>query len=180
MEELKAQILDLPQINVKIENVEVNNAVKGDYMFYYNTDVTEVPTLDFSGLDASSRLTQTFYMNKNLRIVEKFIFPENTTASSAYNQMLMGCESLVDFEAGGTIVQTISFAECPLSVKSMKSIISCLKDFTGASNDFDYTVTFKTSAFNELEKEGATAEYNGAACTWAELIDNKKWNLVKA
>ena len=32
MEELKAQILDLPTISVKIENVEVNNAVKGDYI----------------------------------------------------------------------------------------------------------------------------------------------------
>jgi hypothetical protein len=40
-------------------------------------------------------------------------------------------------------------------------------------------VTFKTSAFNVLESEGSTAEYNGEACTWAELIDNKKWNLVK-
>ena len=61
----------------------------------------------------------------------------------------------------------------------MKNIITCLKDYTGSS-EYTYTVTFKTSAFNVLESEGATAEYNGIACTWAELIDNKKWNLVKA
>ena len=62
----------------------------------------------------------------------------------------------------------------------MKNIIEHLKDYNGTTNEYKYTVTFKTSAFNVLEAEGATAEYNGTACTWAELIDNLKWNLVKA
>jgi hypothetical protein len=84
----------------------------------------------------------------------------------------------VTFE--GVIGRNINFSASPLSVESMKSVITHLKDCSGTTSEYTYTVTFKSSAFSVLEAEGATAEYNGVACTWAELIDNKKWNLVKA
>lgn len=115
-----------------------------------------------------------------LETIEVIRMCEGSGAST--NILFLNCKSLKNITFEGVIPITIGFADCPLTVESMKSIISCLKDFTGTgtSNEFKYTVTFNSKAFNELEKEGATAEYNGAACTWAELIDNKKWNLVKA
>ena len=79
----------------------------------------------------------------------------------------------------GTIGKNFDISDSPLTAESFKSIITALKDFTGA-NEYSCTLTVKSSAFGKLETEGATAEYNGTPCTWAELIGFKKWNLTKA
>jgi hypothetical protein len=100
---------------------------------------------------------------------------QTTTYTGAFGY----CPSLTDVTFEGVIGTNISFSASPLSVASLKSIISCLYDYSGGT-EYGTTLTLKASAFAELEAEGATAEYNGVACTWAELIDNKKWNLVKA
>lgn len=91
------------------------------------------------------------------------------------------CDKLTTIEnIVGEIMPNIDFRSCPLDIPTLKLIITHLKDYSGTSSEYTYTVTFKATAFAALEAEGATAEYNGVACTWAELIDNKKWNLVKA
>lgn len=104
----------------------------------------------------------------------------NMTKCTKAGAMFYKAEALRNITFEGTIPISISFSYSPLTVESMKSIITHLKDYTGTESEFVYTVTFKTSAFSALEEEGATAEYNGVACTWAELIGFLKWNLVKA
>lgn len=158
---------------------DLSNAQRVDYMFSNCKSLTQLPVLNFSKATANS-FQQTFYYCTNLHTIRKLILPvENANRTNLYLNTFNNCSSLANIEVEGNIVQTISFADSPLTVESMKSIISCLKDFTGTSNKFSYTVTFKSTAFDALEAEGATAEYNGVACPWAELIDHKKWNLVR-
>ena len=103
-----------------------------------------------------------------------------STEDTMFNSTFRRNTSLKEIEIEGVIGKNISFSFSPLTVESMKSIITHLKDYSGTTSEYTYTVTFKTSAFEELEAEGTTAEYNGTPCTWAELIGFLKWNLVKA
>ena len=96
---------------------------------------------------------------------------------TVYTNPFANCTSLTDVTFEGFIGTNISFSASPLSVASLKSLISCLYDYSGGT-EYGTTLTLKASAFAELEAEGATAEYNGLPCTWAEYIDNKKWNLT--
>lgn len=139
---------------------------------------TTLPILDMSAYP-STRIDRTFMGDKYLISVELIKLGDNRT--SDFNAAFSGCSALKEIRFDGVIPNTLSIRECPLSVASLKNIIEHLKDYAeNTANHYKYTVTFKTSAFNVLEAEGATAEYNGTACTWAELIGYKKWNLVKA
>lgn len=138
---------------------------------------TTLPILDMSAYP-STRIDRTFMGAKHLKSIELIKLGNNRT--SDFNATFNACSKLEEIRFDGVIPNTLSIGECPLSVASLKNIIEHLKDYNGTANEYKYTVTFKTSAFNALEAEGATAEYNGTACTWAELIGFKKWNLVKA
>lgn len=142
---------------------------------FYLAKMFDLPVLDFSNC---TTMTSTFDYCNFKEIKLKISESGNTVFSSTFNR----CSDLKTFEiVSGVIGKSISFSSSPLNVASMKNIISHLKDYAeDTANHYKHTVTFKSSAFNVLEDEGATAEYNGVACTWAELIDNKKWNLVKA
>ena len=96
-----------------------------------------------------------------------------------YSTPFYDCTKLKNIEIEGEIGESFPIPDSPLTTDSLKSIITHLKDFSGIGGRVR-TLTVKASAFEELEAEGATAEYNGVPCTWAELIDNKEWNLVKA
>ena len=118
----------------------------------------------------------TYYGCSKLERIEIIRVQEDTTFYNAFSS----CRALKHLTVEGVIGTNFSIAYSPLTKESMKSIITHLKDYSGTSNEYKYTVTFNPSAFSVLEAEGATAEYNGVPCTWAELIDNLKWNLVKA
>ena len=120
---------------------------------------------------------RTFQGDALLHTIEVLRSRETTVyTSNAFER----CQALKNITFEGVIGRNISFSSSPLSGESMKSVITHLKDYLGTTSEYTYTVTFKTSAFEALEAEGATAEYNGTPCTWAELIGFLKWNLVKA
>jgi len=99
-------------------------------------------------------------------------FTDTTTAGN-----FDGCNSLTTIIIEqGEFLRSADFKYPPLSVASMKNIIEHLKDYAGTEYEFDYTLTLSSACKTALEAEGATAEYNGVACTWIELINNKKWN----
>lgn len=160
----------LKTLGVKIK--KVNHSQSFAYAW-----LTRIPTIEFN--TQNSLIDRVFIGCQHLVTIDKIILPEEKYIPS-FNNLFGDCSKLKNIAFEGIIPQSISFSGCPLTVESLKSIISCLKDYTGTTSEHTYTVTFKTSAFNALEAEGTTAEYNGAACTWAELIDNKKWNLTLA
>lgn len=139
------------------------------FMYAY---FSRLPKLDFS--KCSGVFDRVFNGCSQLVTIDKIILAEGKVTS--FNSAFTSCTKLKNITFEGVIDKSISFSPCPLSVESIKSIILALKQF----DSYTYTLTLKSSAFAPLEAEGATAEYNGVACTWAELIDNKKWNLTLA
>jgi hypothetical protein len=171
----RADVYDLAEHldNLGVKIIKMTSARE---TFLYCTMFSRLPEIDAS---SCTYFYDTFYGMTRLVTIDKFVV--NTDNATNWSGALFdNCVKLVNINMEGSIIgKSISFSVCPLSVESIKNIISCLKDCSGTDSEYKYTVTFKTSAFNVLESEGATAEYNGVACTWAELIDNKKWNLVK-
>lgn len=158
--------------------LDVSQMTSFSYCFRYLM-TKELPELDFSSTQYFSGLGYSVSNNSNLETIDKIILPTNwkTEVTNAAN-FLTANPKLKNIAFEGVIPGSINVSSSPLSVKSLKSIITHLKDYAGTSSKNAYTITFKSSAFAELENEGATAEYNGTACTWRELIDNLKWNLV--
>ena len=154
--------------------IDCSQASAASDMFYYAW-VTRVPTLKVNGTNYT-QLTSLFQNSKIVTIDELIIRNDGT---NTFSNAFTGCTALKNIKVTGVIGRTISFSDCPLSVESLKNIILCLKDYNGSS-EYSYTLTLKSSAFSTLKSEGATAEYNGEACTWEELIDDKKWNLTLA
>lgn len=134
------------------------------------------------GAQRISSMAGAFLNASKLHTIEIIRFQRITSiGTTTFN----GCNSLRNITTEGSIGGAINFSSSPLTVDSMKNIVLHLYDYTGTSYEYKYTVTFKTSAFEALEAEGATAEYtdaegNTTLITWAEYIDNLKWNLVKA
>lgn len=134
-------------------------------------DTEEIPPLE------TGNITNFYgFANSDGRNKLKKVHKLNLSSATNVNYVFNNQKALTDITFEGVIPISISFQHSPLSVASLKNVITHLKDYTG-TNEYSYTVTFKSSAFAELEKEGATSP-NGN--TWAEYIDDLKWNLVKA
>lgn len=133
---------------------------------------TRLPKIDASSL--TSACSGTFYDMKFLVTFDEFIVGEHIPnfGTAFYN-----CSALKNIIISGVIPVSISFSFSPLTVASLKSIITHLKDYSGTESENTYTVTFKASAFAALEAEGSTSP-NGN--TWTEYIDDLKWNLELA
>lgn len=141
---------------------------------FQNLGVSRLGVLDLRKAEGASGIFTNLH---NIETIDKVKVGENLPAGFG----LTNSTKLKNLIMEGVMPQNVNAPNAPFTLESLKSIITCLKDFAeDTTNHYKRTVTFKTSAFDVLEAEGETAEYNGTACTWAELIDNKKWNLVKA
>ena len=168
-------ITKVEAINIDLSKVtpsQTSQANGNRYVFYICPKLEQIEDV---GLPAGYYY-YTFGMNYKLHTIELIRSKEDTIFSSAFINDI----ALKNVRFEGVIGQSISFGHSPLSVDSLKDVILHLKDYTGTDNEHTKTVSFKSSAFSVLEAEGTTAEYNGTPCTWAELIDNKKWNLTLA
>lgn len=149
--------------------LDLSEASELSNTFYGSGTLERLPVIDGSN---AYRLWYPFYTCSKLRSIDELIVLETATFTSAFYD----CKSLSDLTIGGVIGRDISFSASPLSVESLKSIITHLKDYsTDTANHYAYTVTFKSTAFEALEAEGSTSP-NGN--TWTEYIDDLKWNLT--
>ena len=126
--------------------------------------------------------------------IDKIIIDND--GSRLFDQSFYKCNQLKNIKFEGVIGQTISFSSSPLTVESMKSIITHLKDYSGLTDDSGnslekaYTLTLKSSCVTELETaeftddDKAWLEEVGITylddLTWVDVIDDLKWNLVTA
>lgn len=135
-------------------------------------DTREIPPIETSHVTNFNYYAASDGRNV-LHTIHELDMSSATTAIRPFNKQ--GALTNITFK--GVIPISLDIQHSPLSVASLKNIINHLKNYSGTDKEFAYTVTFKSSAFAELEKEGATSP-NGN--TWAEYIDDLKWNLVKA
>lgn len=106
----------------------------------------------------------------DLSTIEVLRFAENTQESSAFTN----CNLLENITIEGTIGRNLSFSSCPLSIDSLKSVITHLKNYSGTDNEYTYKLTLSSESKALLEEEGATSP-NGNL--WSDYIDDLGWTL---
>lgn len=123
-------------------------------------------TIDMSTMkEAASALFAGCY---SLATIRKIISHDNVV----YNNTFLTCVGLKNIEFEGTIGKSISFSHSPLSVDSMKSIISHLKDYS-LDNTGVYSLTFSDTCWTRLENDSSAPDGG----TWREYVEyTLGWN----
>lgn len=161
---------------------------------FYSSRFTRIPELDCTDISQNATTYRTFFECAYLVTIDKIIIDND--GSRLFDQSFYKCNQLKNIKFEGVIGQTISFSSSPLSVESMKSIITHLKNYAGVTDtsgnslEMKYTLTLKDSCRTELEAASFTdedkrvLEANGIVftdeTTWASVIGDLKWNLVWA
>lgn len=164
---------DLYDLAARMEECGVKfTAVDPTQTFMY-AHITRVPKLDSSSF-ITTLADRTFHDARFLVTIDEWILGERTAgfANSFYN-----CTALKNITVSGVIPSTINFSPCPLTVESLKSIISCLKDYS-TQTPFTQTLTLKDSCKTALQADTETVEFNGQSYTYFNLISAKGWNLA--
>ncbi len=151
---------------------DTSKATNVSYMFSTCSQLTRLPVLDFSSV--ATTITSVFEFCRKLESIDKLIL--KSTGAQTFSFPFNSCNSLKEIRIEGVIGQKFPINHSPLlSAESTKSIITHLKDYAGTADEYKYTVTFQASAFETLE---ASDEKPQSGNTWAEYIDNIKWNLT--
>ena len=142
---------------------------KATHLYYAFTSptITHLPILNCS---KATNLENTFNNAQALVSIDKIIFP-STGASVGTGRMFYACYSLTDITCEGVIASSLDFSYSPLSVESMKSIISCLKNYKGTSDEYTNTLTFTSDCWTALESSDAPPTED----TWANYVKSLGW-----
>jgi hypothetical protein len=119
--------------------------------------------------EQSSMNAQIFNVCGNLVTIDRLTVCELNNLAMAFN----GCTKLVNITMSGTIGNSLSFNWSPLSVESMKSIISCLKDYSETDKAYTYEIKFTNACWAALEADSTSP----TGTTWAEYVDSLGWNI---
>ena len=157
-----------------LPDIDASSSTSLSSSFYWCTELLESPDI-INGSQITTYANAYTDCNKMTRVPT--LWATNVTNFSG---ALGSCSSLKNIDKiEGEIQVSFNVQSCPLNIESFKKVITHLKNYSGTSSEYTCTLTVKSASYASLEAEGATAEYNGVACTWTELIDNFKWNLVK-
>ena len=136
--------------------------------------IGEITDVKVRILDATD-IQQIVRYNSSITRIPELNISESTNFGTS--SPFIGATKLSDITLTGVLATSVSFSDCPLSVASMKSIISCLKDYS-AEAPFTHTLTLKDSCKTALEGDTETVSFNGEDYTYFELITAKGWNLA--
>ena len=143
-------------------------ATSANYLFYYSTITDTKVSVDLSKI--TTNVSNVFTNCLQLVRIKKLIVGEET----GYNAVFNNCSKLTDIEFEGTIGKSISFAQSPLNIESLKNIILHLKDCSGGSTE-THILTLKDECKTLLEENGNTSP-NGNL--WTEYISDLGWVLA--
>lgn len=151
--------------------LDITNAKAVAYLFNYAW-TTRVPALNCN-TTAYSGLTSVFSNAQYLVTIDELIIRNDGV--NTFSNTFTGCKALKNVKFTGVIGRSISFSDCPLTVESMRNVISCLNDFAGTDNEYKYTLTLKSDCWATLDAEGATAP---GGKMWRDYAEAKGWNTV--
>lgn len=157
----------LEECGVYLDTSECGNF---NQTFSYTWALHHIPELD---MRKATNVTVMFNRATGVHTIDKLILSENNTL--VWTESFHYCESLINIRIEGQLSRTINFSYSPLSVESMKSIISCLKDYSGTASQGTYILTLKDQCKTALEAEGATSP-NGNL--WTEYVSDLGWVLA--
>lgn len=121
-------------------------------------------------VDITVRSTQSkhcFYNDTKLHTIRKLIVIDTVTFDNWFDH----ATALNHITIEGEIGNSINFQYCPLTVESMKNIITHLVNYAGTDKDGVYTVKFTTACWTALEAD-STAPDGG---TWEDHVLNLGW-----
>lgn len=165
-----------------------NDSVNGNYYLFYSCEALE--EIEDIGIQAGG-----YYYAFNSCPKLKRIEVMRCREDGIYTVPFTACYDLTDITIEGVIGTNFPIPFSPLSPASLKSIIKHLKNYSGTDKEFAYTVTFKSSAFNELMSAGFddddyewfenTFGYSKEyaienSLSWHDMCSGLCWNIVLA
>ena len=166
---ISTQTKELPPI-YKVKPPSNGNGISMTRFAENSSKLVEVPYYDFFNLVTG--FTQAFNGCLSLERVVGIDFSSATAITSCFTN----CSKLSDITVHGTIPVSISFSYSPLTVESMKSIITHLKNCSGTEDAGKYTLTLKDSCKTLMAEQGTIEELGGK--TYDQYITDIGWNLA--
>ena len=153
--------------------LDTSKATKLNYMIG-DASISRLPvisTLSVSSLDCA--LSSCPYIETIDKVILKSDGSQAIGYCFAYNSKLKN----ITFD--GVIGTSANFSWSPLSVESMKSIISCLKNYLGTSNEAKYKVTFTSDCWEALNASTSPYEdglVDDESIDWQDYVmDSLGW-----
>lgn len=123
------------------------------------------------GLQAGS-ISNGFDGCESLHTIEKLRFRDSPVDMFTFGS----CKKLVNIEdVEGTIAEGAYFMYSPLSIDSLKKIITHMKNYSGTDEEYEWEAWFDYDALDALDTEGGPSP-NGNK--WSEYIDDLGWWLL--
>lgn len=149
--------------------IDVSNCTAITYCFY-NSPFTRIPTLD---MRKAASTTKFLCLGGKTKKVDKIIL---TVEGQSLENFFGYAGEFEDVEIEGTIIENLKIKDCSkMTLASLASILTALKDYSGTSNEYKYTVTLHSDLWARLAEAGATSP-NGT--TWEEYVISKGWNIA--
>lgn len=127
---------------------------------------------EFSEIDIStSNCFNTFASTFGCKKLTTLKLPA-INSRTVFNATAFDCPVLENLTLSGVIGTSINFQYSPLTPESMKNVISCLKDYSGTSNEYVHKVTFTEECWTALEEDSTAPDGN----TWANYVFNLGWS----
>lgn len=127
---------------------------------YHSCNCIRVPGMDASN---AANLSESFSYSGRLKTIDKIVSGENLTFTNAFLSSL----ALANVTFEGVIGQDINFQWSPLSVESMKSVITHLKNYAGTADAGKKTVKFTDACWTALEADSVAPDGN----TWRDYVE---------
>lgn len=112
-------------------------------------------------------LNNTFAMNYQLKTIPKLV----VSADTLFTNTFTNDTALENITFEGTIGTDLNLQWCPLTVASMKNIISCLANYAGTDNANKYTLTINDDCWAALEADSTAP----TGTSWAEYVASLGW-----
>lgn len=151
--------------NARGIRLDISGASNLNYCFY------ALETKRFGCLSVISATGLGNFLGWKVETIDELVSSEKTKWDST---TFKASTKLANVTMSGTIGNSIYFQYNPLTVDSMKSIISCLKDYVGTDNEGVNAVKFSSACWEALEASGP-APHGG---TWQNYIIAIKGWLV--
>lgn len=143
-----------------------------DYCFGYS-NITRIGKIE---LNVAPSISNMCVGCKHLHTIEELAVKENTITGSS--STFSNCTVLQNITVSGVIDFNFDIQYSPLTVASMKSIISHLKNFAGTDKQDTYTLSFSSKCWEALEASASPYEdglTDNAEMSWEDYIVSLGW-----
>lgn len=134
---------------------------------FASSKTIRIPELNLTSAHTFANGAGYLFNASKVETIDKLIVTELLEYPNAFNS----CSNLKNIVFDGVIGKSINFQWSPLSVASMKSIISCLKNLKGTSEEFTQSVKFNDDCWAALEADGTSP----TGTNWEEYVDSLGW-----